>query len=82
MATKMFFELIGLQYRILYKKGVENGAADALSRRPCAEVALFNISLTHLNGCYKLLKVMPMILILYNFSLSCLSLRNQNAILH
>jgi hypothetical protein len=44
MATKMFFELIGLQYRILYKKGVENGAADALSRRPCADVALFNIS--------------------------------------
>jgi len=30
---KVFSKLLGLQYRILYKKGSENGAVDALSRR-------------------------------------------------
>jgi hypothetical protein len=30
---KVFARLMGLQYKILYKKGVDNGAADALSHR-------------------------------------------------
>lgn len=30
---KVFTRLLGLQYKILYRKGTNNGAADALSRR-------------------------------------------------
>lgn len=31
---KVFTKLLGLSYRIVYKKGVDNSVADALSRRP------------------------------------------------
>lgn len=40
----MFSKLLGLQYKVVYKKGVENGAADALSRMPPVESALFSLS--------------------------------------
>ena len=30
---KVFTKLLGLQYKVVYKKGVKNGVADALSRR-------------------------------------------------
>jgi hypothetical protein len=41
---KVFTKLMGLQYRISYKKGVENRVADALSRRPHPEMESFAIS--------------------------------------
>lgn len=34
---KIFIKLLGLQYKVIYKKGVDNCAADALSRCPAAE---------------------------------------------
>jgi hypothetical protein len=34
MENKMFTRLLGLQYRIVYKKRIDNGAADVLSRNP------------------------------------------------
>jgi hypothetical protein len=40
----MFAKLVGLQYKIVYKKGLENGAADALSRRPHSAEQLLAIS--------------------------------------
>jgi hypothetical protein len=41
---KVYTKLMGLQYRILYKKGVDNRVADALSRRPHPELKSFAIS--------------------------------------
>jgi hypothetical protein len=41
---KMFTRLLGLQYRIVYKKGVENGAADALSRQPIVSASCLAVS--------------------------------------
>lgn len=34
---KVFIKLLGLQYKIQYREGVENRAADALSRQPQEE---------------------------------------------
>jgi hypothetical protein len=41
---KVFTKLLGLQYPIIYKKGVENNVNDALSRRPHPEGHLFALS--------------------------------------
>jgi len=41
---KVFSKLMGLQYRIAYKKGLENRVADALSRRPHPDMESFAIS--------------------------------------
>lgn len=35
---KVFTKLLGLQYRVIYKKGADTGAADALSRKPSHEL--------------------------------------------
>lgn len=37
---KVYTKLAGLQYKIIYKKGIENGAADALSRQPMTSTCL------------------------------------------
>jgi hypothetical protein len=41
---KVFTKLLGLQFVIKYKKGADNRAADALSRRPAPEASLCAIS--------------------------------------
>lgn len=41
---KVLTKLMGLQYRIIYKKGVENRVADALSRRPHPEMEVNAVS--------------------------------------
>lgn len=41
---KVFTKILSLHYKILYKKGVENGVADALSRRPHDNFSLDAIS--------------------------------------
>lgn len=40
----MFTRLLGLQYRIVFKKGSDNSAADALSRHPNVESSCLAIS--------------------------------------
>jgi hypothetical protein len=45
MQHKAFIKLMGLQYKLIYRKGKENSAADSLSRLP-ANNALYAISLS------------------------------------
>jgi hypothetical protein len=40
----MFTKLVGLQYKVVYKKSVENGVADALSRRGHSDSQLLALS--------------------------------------
>jgi len=40
---KVFTKLIGLQYKIIYRKGADNGAADALSRCPIAHLSTVSV---------------------------------------
>jgi len=44
---KVFARLMGLRYKILYKKGTENGAVDALSQRRHPEQLMAISSITH-----------------------------------
>jgi hypothetical protein len=41
---KMFSRLLGLQYHIVYKKGTDNSAADALSRHPQLSQSCYAVS--------------------------------------
>lgn len=41
---KVFTKLLGLQYKLIYKKGSDNNAADALSRRPHEEGQIIALS--------------------------------------
>lgn len=41
---KVFTKLMGLQYRIVYRKGIENGAVDALSRAPPGQLVAVSVS--------------------------------------
>jgi hypothetical protein len=42
---RMFTKLVGLQYKIIYKKGVDNGAADALSRKVHTPIHVLALSI-------------------------------------
>ncbi|KAK1617053.1 hypothetical protein QYE76_022570 [Lolium multiflorum] len=41
---KVFTKLMGLQYKIVYKKGTENRVPDALSHRPHTELEVYALS--------------------------------------
>jgi hypothetical protein len=41
---KVFTKLLGLQYKIMYKKGIENGVVDALSCRPHPDATVYSMS--------------------------------------
>jgi hypothetical protein len=41
---KVYTKLVGMQYRIIYNKGVENTAADALCRQPQGSAACLALS--------------------------------------
>lgn len=41
---KVLTKMLGLQYTIVYRKGPENSAADALSRRPHISSVLYALS--------------------------------------
>ena len=41
---KVFTKLLGLQYQIVYRKGVDNRAADALSRVPALQCSAVSVA--------------------------------------
>ena len=67
MQQKAFLKLLALQYTIVYNKGLENTAADALSRPP-APMELSTISFCTPSGCQSLLKDIKLIQQTRNFS--------------
>lgn len=44
---KALTKMMGLQFKVVYKKGINNGAADALSRKPPSSSELFSVSTVH-----------------------------------
>ena len=44
---KVFCKFLGLRYKIVYRHGVDNGVADALSRRQHNDIALAISSPSH-----------------------------------
>jgi hypothetical protein len=44
---KVFARLLGLQYKVIYRKGSENGAANALSRRSHPDVLMAVSAVQH-----------------------------------
>jgi hypothetical protein len=53
---RVFTKLLGLQYRVVYKKGSDNGAADALSRRVHHEELCSAISVVTPQWCEDIVK--------------------------
>jgi hypothetical protein len=43
---KVFTKLLGLNYKIVYRRGVDNSAADALSRKPATDQLMTISSVT------------------------------------
>jgi hypothetical protein len=44
---KVFCKLLGLRYKVVYRRGVDNGLADALSRRQHSDLLLAVYSPSH-----------------------------------
>jgi hypothetical protein len=51
---KVFTKLLGLRYKVVYKKGVDNGVADALSRRQHPSPECFALSVVTPTWCSEL----------------------------
>jgi len=51
---KVFTKLLGLRYKVVYKKGGDNGVADALSRRQHPPSDCFALSVATPTWCYEL----------------------------
>jgi hypothetical protein len=65
-------KLLGLQYRLVYKKGAENSAGDALSRRVHSDSHILAVSsATPVLGLRKLLTVMSRMRKPLNLWLNC-----------
>jgi hypothetical protein len=54
---KVYTKLLGLQYKIVYKKGMENKVADGLSKRLCVS-SLYGFDVEVVN-CYALSSCQP-----------------------
>jgi hypothetical protein len=66
---KVFYKLLGLRYKVVYRHGVDNGVADALSRRQHQECLLAVSSMSTLGYLPCKLGILPILKLLIN----CLS---------